>query len=138
MLAKYNLEGERPTRFFCFMNKKRRKTAQFTTLVRKVVDKQGNEMEETLTEQSRIEGEVHDYYKDLYKHCEVEHTYDKIIEQIGYDVKRVPEHEKETLENPISMSELNDALLNTRNNVSPGVSDFPVLSIRCFGSGSSI
>ena len=61
MLAKYNLEGERPTRFFCSMNKKRRKTAQFTTLIRKTVDEQGNEVEETLTEQSRIEEEVHNF-----------------------------------------------------------------------------
>ena len=29
MLAQYNLDGERPTQFFCSMNKKRRKTAQF-------------------------------------------------------------------------------------------------------------
>ena len=65
------------------MNKKRRKTAQFTTLDRKVVDEQGNKVEETLTEQSRIEEEVHNYYKDLYKHREVEHTYDEILMQIG-------------------------------------------------------
>ena len=61
MLAKYNLEGKRPTRFFCSMNEKRRKTAQFNTLVRKVVDELGNNIEETLTEQSKIEEEVHNH-----------------------------------------------------------------------------
>ena len=124
MLAKYNLEGERPTRFFSSMNKKRRKTAQFTTLVRNVVDEQGNEVEETLTEQSKSEEEVHNYYKDLYKNHEVEHTHDEIIERIGGDIKKISEYETEALENPIGMSELNDALLNTRNNVSTGVSGF--------------
>ena len=79
MLAKYNLEGERPTRLFCSMNKKRRKTAQFSALIRKVVDKQGNKVEETLSKQSKIEEEVHNYYEELYKHSEIEHTYDEIV-----------------------------------------------------------
>ena len=115
------------------------KTAQFTTLVRKLLNEQGNEIEETLTEQSRIDEEVTNYYKDLYKHREIKHTYDKIIEQIGCDVKKVSEHERETLEIPISRSELNDVLLKTRNNVSPGVAEvFPAPSTRYFGSGSSI
>ena len=60
----------------------------------------------------------------MYKHQKVEHTYNKILWQIGWDVKKIYEHEKESLEVPISMSELNDSLLKTRNNVSPGVSGF--------------
>ena len=102
MLAKYNLEGERPTWFFCSMNKKRRKNVKFTTLVCKVVDEPGKKVEETLTEQSRIEEEVHNYYKDLYKHREVEHTYDEILMQIGWDVKKVSEHEKSPLRFPFA------------------------------------
>ena len=33
MLAKYNLEGEKPTWFFCVMMKKQKKTAQFCSLI---------------------------------------------------------------------------------------------------------
>ena len=124
MLAKYNLEGERPTRFFCSMNKKCRKTAQFCTLIWKVVNELGNEVEETLHKQGEIKEEVHNYYEKLYKHREVEHTQNKILKQIGNDIKNIFDYEKETLEDPIGMTELTDALRNTRNNVSLGVSGF--------------
>ena len=33
LLAQYNLKRERPTRFFCAMMRKRRKTAQFCYLI---------------------------------------------------------------------------------------------------------
>ena len=43
-----------------------------------------------------------------------------------------------TLEELIGMVELNDALINTMNNVSLGVSGFMGLCIRYFGSGYSM
>ena len=61
MLAWYNLEGERPTRFFCAMMRKRRKTAQFCTLVRTVIEKNRMEVEEVLEKQADIEDKVHKY-----------------------------------------------------------------------------
>ena len=65
MLAKCNLEGERPTCFFWSMNKKCRKNAQFCTLIWKVVDEQCNEVEETLHKQGEIKEEVHNYYENF-------------------------------------------------------------------------
>ena len=44
--------------------------------------------------------------------------------RIGPDVKKISKYEQSTLEEPIKMAELNDALKSTRNNVSPGVSGF--------------
>ena len=38
MLAKYNLDGEKPTRLFCSIMKKGKKTAQFKTLVKRLRD----------------------------------------------------------------------------------------------------
>ena len=55
MLARYNLEGERPTEFFCAMMRKCRKTAQVCTLVWTVVDKCRIETEEVLNKQANIE-----------------------------------------------------------------------------------
>ena len=71
------------------MNKKLRKTAPFFTLIWKVLDEQGNEVEETLHKQGDIEEEVHNYYEKLYKHSEVKHMQDEILEQIGNDIKKI-------------------------------------------------
>ena len=68
MLAKYHLEGEKPTKFFCAIMKKNKKTAQFCSLVNTTVDGEGKELEEILEEQSVIKGEVCEYYEKLYKH----------------------------------------------------------------------
>ena len=53
------------------------------------MDDQGNEVEETLHKQGEIEEEVHNYYEKLYKHCEVEHTQDKILERIGNGIQKI-------------------------------------------------
>ena len=55
LLAKYNLEGERPTRFFCAMMKKRRKTVQFCSLICTIIDENGEEVEEVLDKQADID-----------------------------------------------------------------------------------
>ena len=53
--------------------------------------------------------------------------------EIDKELKTISEHEKEALENPISLDEVNSCLKATRTNVSPGVSGFLEPSIRCFG-----
>ena len=124
MLARYNLEGERPTQFFCYMKKKHKKIAKFYNLIHTVVDEHGNEEEETLHKQCDIEEEVLKYYETLYKQLDFKHTQNEISDRIGNDIKKISEHEKLTLEEPIGMTKMNHALRNTRNYVRPGVSGF--------------
>ena len=93
LLVKYNLERGRPTHFFFAMMKKHRKTAQFCSLFRTIIEKNGEEVEEVLDKQADIEDEVHSYYEKLYKQREVEHSKEKITAQIGPDIKKISEHE---------------------------------------------
>ena len=61
----------------------------------------------------------------LYEYKTVEYNKEEILNKFDYDVKTIPVAEKEALENPINMNELNDCLRGgTRNNVSPGLSGF--------------
>ena len=64
------LEGERPKRFFCKMNKKCLAKAQFKELHVEEVDKDGRESMRIITEQKSIEWEVLKYYFNLYSQQE--------------------------------------------------------------------
>ena len=124
MLAKYHLEGEKLTKSFCAMMKKKKETTQFCSLVKTTIDKNGDETEEIKKEQSDREEEVREYYEKLYKNRVVEKTKEDILKRIGNDVKVISEAEKEKLENPINMSNLSECLRKNRNNTSPGVYGF--------------
>ena len=49
---------------------------------------------------------------------------DDILDAIGGDVRTISEFEKEALENPISLDEVNTCLKAMRNNVSSGMPRF--------------
>ena len=63
---KMQLEGEKPTRFFCKMNKKQLAKAQFEEVHVEEVDENGKETVRIIREQSSIEWEVRKYYYNLY------------------------------------------------------------------------
>ena len=53
-MARYKLEGEKPTSFFCRMNEKMKNSARFDTLIIKEKDESGVEKENTITEKKSI------------------------------------------------------------------------------------
>ena len=59
--AKNNLEGERPTRIFCSMNKKMKSRAQFEEIHVKEKNERGKEVTRTVKKQSSVEWEVRKY-----------------------------------------------------------------------------
>ena len=65
--AKMQLEGEKPTKFFCNMNKKHTEKAQFEEL--HIVEKKpgGEEQIKVITEQKLVEWEVRKFYWKLYQ-----------------------------------------------------------------------
>ena len=71
------------------MMKKGRKTAQFSTLIKRTTNNAGEKVEETLDEQGAIEKEVCTFYEDLYKYRGVEHTKEMILNKIGVDVRTI-------------------------------------------------
>ena len=63
MLVKYHLEGEKPTRFFCSIMKKGKKSAQFNAVVKMITDEDGEITEEVLDKQEDLEDKVCRFYK---------------------------------------------------------------------------
>ena len=59
---KMQLEGEKPTKFFYNLNKKRLAKAQFTELHVIEKNKEGSDEVRVITEQKEIEWEVRKYY----------------------------------------------------------------------------
>ena len=77
-----------------------------------------------MDEQGYIEKEDFTFQEGLYKYREVEHSNEDILDTIGGNIRTISEIEKEALENPISLEEVNTCLKATRNNVSLGFYGF--------------
>ena len=69
--ARYKLEGEKPTMFFCKINPNIKNKAQFVTLLVKEEDENGNEHKRKITDQNTIERGVSKLYCNLYNRQEV-------------------------------------------------------------------
>ena len=76
------LEGERPTLYFCKMNKKRLSKAQFKELHVEEVDENGKEAVKIIREQKSIEWEVQKYYLNLYNKQEARVYKEEIMQNI--------------------------------------------------------
>ena len=63
--AKMQLEGEKPSKFFCSLNKKRLAKAQLEELHIVEKDSEGKEKVKVITEQRSIKWEVRKYYWKL-------------------------------------------------------------------------
>ena len=130
--AKLQLEGEKPTKFFCKMNKKPMEKAQFKEL--HIVEKKAGGVEQTriVTEQKSVEWEIRKFYWKLYQEAEkdsynVESSIrahkEEILNNIE-SIKKVNEGDKVRMDAEISEEEVGITLKNTRNNISPGHGGF--------------
>ena len=64
--VKMQLEGKKPTRYFCKMNKKFQAKAQFEEIHLEEVDDRGKEVTKVIRDQGEIEKEVRNFYRNLY------------------------------------------------------------------------
>ena len=112
-----------PPNLFCSLSKKFKSKAQFETLHVKEVGANGEEVIREVTKQNKVEWEVHKFYWKLYRKETSMIDKNEILERIG-DVKQISEHDRESLEQKISMEEVSNTLKNTRNNVAPGAGGF--------------
>ena len=127
------LEGERPMRFFCKMNKKIGAKAQFETLHVEDIDKGGRKVIRIIHDQTNIEWEVRKYYYNLYSEKETRVDKDEILQNIE-KVTKIDNKDASRLECKITEGEVAVTLLNTKNNVAPGPGGFGGDSTRCSGS----
>ena len=107
--AKYNLEGKRPMRFFCSMNKKMKNRAQFEKVHVVEENERGEEVIRVVTKQSSVEWEVRKCYWKLYKKEELFCNKQDILERIG-EVKGISEDDRCNLEKEIMMEEVSNTL----------------------------
>ena len=119
--ARYKIEGEKPSQLFCALEKHNAIQKHIPKLI---VEKGGLRTE--LTEQKAIEGEIHDYYRDLFSNKD---TLDQEIEEfLGPEIStacpKLSTFQKEKTMGLISVNELTKYLKKTRHNVSPGSSGF--------------
>ena len=109
------LEGERPTRFFCKMNKKRLAKSQFQELHVEEVDKDGKESVRIITEPKSIKWEVRKYYFNLYSQQEARVDKEEIMQNIEV-LTKIDQEDIKKLDSEITEGEVSVTLKNTKNN----------------------
>ena len=87
--AKINLEGERPTKFFCSMNKRMKSKAQFETIHVKERNERGEEVIMVVTKQSEVEWEVRKFYWSLYRKDATMCDKRDILDRIGISLSLI-------------------------------------------------
>lgn len=108
--AQYALEGERSTKFFLNLEKKKQKKSHITELE--------NEKGVKVTDFVDIIGGVEAFYKNLYKKQGVEQEcVDEVLNTLSATLN---EEEKNMHEHEISIEEIKEAIKQTKPNKSPG------------------
>ena len=121
--VKMQLEGEKPTKYFCIMNKKFQTKAQFEEILLEEVDHKGKEVTRVVRDQEEIEKEVRMFYSNLYSEGKAHVDKDEIIRSIE-TVTKIDEEDAKRLELEITEEEVSSTLKNTKNNVAPGPGGF--------------
>ena len=103
--VRMQLEGEKPTRFFCKMNKKFQAKAQFEKIHLEEVDHRGKEVTKVIQDQETIEKEVRKFYCNLYSEGEANVDKDEIIRNIEA-VTKIDEEDAKRLDTEITEEEV--------------------------------
>ena len=119
--SRYKVEGERPTKLFCSLEK-HNAIQKFIPKLRVVRD--NNEM--VLTEQKLVENEIFEYYEDLFssKNTELKEINEFLSEEIMQSCPKLSENQKNQMEGLLTLEELTKHIKKTKNNVSPGSSGY--------------
>ena len=121
--AAYKLEGEKPTKFFCALEKQNGVQKYVPQLIVKDSDNQ----EVLICDQKNVEEEITMFYEHLYKNKDQELEIYSIEQFLGTPqapVNRISDDERTTMAGPITVQELTAYLKKSKNNVSPGSSGF--------------
>ena len=120
--AKYAMDGERPTRLFCNLEKYNG-TQKFIPQIIKEV----NDQEVCITDQDQIETEIRDYYRTLFANHDHVSTVGSPADYLGPTADSFPklsDREASTTKGKLTVEEMSRFFKKTRNNVSPGTSGF--------------
>ena len=119
--AKFKLEGEKPTKLFCSLEKHNAIQKHIPKLV---TERAGVKIE--ISDQASIEEEILEYYKDLFEKKNVDDIdiTDFLTSEIASSCPKLSEEQKEKMEGILSVDELTRHIKKTKNNVAPGSSGF--------------
>ena len=113
--AKWSEQGEKVTRYFCSLEKKR----QSDRTMKSIKDKHVN----SISDPTEIVNVVKEFYASLYKEEPVDsNLQDTLLQKIS---KRLSETEKNICEHPLTLEEINTALKTMVNGKSPGIDGLP-------------
>ena len=119
--ARYRIEGERPSKLFCSLEKHNGVQKHIPKLI---VEKDGVKTE--LAEQKTVENEIFHYYKDLFSNKDS--SGQEITGFLGGELTnscpKITDIQKDKTKGIITVEELTKYLKKSRNNVSPGSSGF--------------
>ena len=119
--ARFQCEGEKPTKLFCSLEKH--------NAVQKHIPKlevENNGHKSILTEQSEVESEIYNYYQKLFteKPVEISEIDDFFTPEMRVTLPKISEKQKAKMEGLLTLDELTRYLKKTKNNVSPGSTGF--------------
>ena len=119
--ARWISEGEKPTSYFCNLEKRH----YISKGMAKLNDKHGN----VLHDQRDILMEVKGFYEQLYEEISIENCE---IEELVNNMPCLDNEEAQTLEGNITLEEAGIALKNMKNSKSPGTDGFTAEFFKCF------
>ena len=107
--VRMQIEGEKPTQYFCKMNKRFQAKAQFEEIHLEEVDKNGKEVTKVIRDQEEIEKEVRKFYSNLYREGKTQVDKETIIRNIEA-VTKIDEEEIKRLDTEITEEEVSSTL----------------------------
>jgi hypothetical protein len=125
---RYKLEGERPTKYFSALVKKRAEKSALTSLV---VDRNGDKV--TLSTIEKMLEEVSDIYASLYSDKLTRSQKSKAAEYLKANCKRkLSKRESQFCDEPIKREELDAAIKKLPSGKAPGIDGLPADFLRHF------
>ena len=110
--------GEKPTQFFCSLERK--------NFIDKTIRKISLDNGEVLTDQSKILSQIKEFYSVLFRNKDSDLQDVDLSEVIKNDgVIRLTKTQAMSLEGPVTLSELGNALKSMKSNKTPGIDGFP-------------
>ena len=122
--AAYKMDGERPTKMFCALEKYN----GVQKYVPQLFVNDENDQEILISDQQGVENEIFRFYNQLYENRDSQLEFQTIEQFMGINhamnFPKLNESQKNSMEGKITLDEMTKYLKKTKNNVSPGSSGF--------------
>lgn len=117
--------GNKPTKYFLSLEK--------TQYSRRTITHLKNNQGQTLDSTEELLRHMHEYYSDLYCSRDDQFSEQEMPEFFeGFEVTKLTQSQKETLDEKVSQMEMNEALVDMKDNKTPGPDGLPVEFYKAF------